>query len=284
MIEVIDRISTYPGRVKLIPVPGQENTFDMVRADAPIEAGTPINKALFDSVAADLVAMQKNINDSLYALTQRVALSTLAVGAEIGLYEHGVLTPFILLMKNYEGTGRNLVIRKNCFSMEPMMASGDDFYENCKVDRWLNEEYITYLDGVTQTALANITINSGDSYGFKDLSRKAFLLSTSEYCLVPVSSRYEGSDVPYFLNNNERRIARYQGTPVKHYTRTIDSSAGVNDVNVISADGSSVVMEKNPTTATSVGIRPAFTLPNSLQVTIGVPETANTMATSEVIE
>jgi hypothetical protein len=132
-------------------------------------------------------------------------------------------------------------------------------------------------------ALANITIKSGDAYGFKDLSRKAFLLSTSEYGMVPVDSRYEGSTIQYFLNNNERKIARYQGTPVKHYTRTINSSAGVDDVNVISANGSSVVVEKNPATTTNVGIRPAFTLPNSLQVTIGVPETANTMATAEVV-
>ena len=33
MIEVIDRIPTYPGRVKMTPVAGQENTYDMVRAD-----------------------------------------------------------------------------------------------------------------------------------------------------------------------------------------------------------------------------------------------------------
>lgn len=52
MIEVIDRIPTYPGRVKLIPVPGQADTYDMVRADEPIEPGTPINKALFDSIAS----------------------------------------------------------------------------------------------------------------------------------------------------------------------------------------------------------------------------------------
>jgi hypothetical protein len=117
MIEVKDRAPTYPGRVTMTPVAGQPNTYDMVRADEPIENGTPVNKALFDSIAADMAALQKNINDSLFAITQRVALSTLAVGAEVGLYENGVLTPFILVMKNYEGTGRNLVVRKNCFSL-----------------------------------------------------------------------------------------------------------------------------------------------------------------------
>lgn len=40
-----DRVPLYPGRVMLTPVPGQENTFDMVRADSPTQEGTPLNKA-----------------------------------------------------------------------------------------------------------------------------------------------------------------------------------------------------------------------------------------------
>ena len=51
MIEVKDRIPTYPGRVKMTPVAGQANTYDMVRADEPLEPGTPINKVLLDSKA-----------------------------------------------------------------------------------------------------------------------------------------------------------------------------------------------------------------------------------------
>ena len=39
-----DRVSLYPGRVKLVPVAGQENTYDMVRADSPTQEGTPLNK------------------------------------------------------------------------------------------------------------------------------------------------------------------------------------------------------------------------------------------------
>lgn len=39
-----DRTPRYPGRVKLTPVAGQTNTYDMVRADSPVEPGTPINK------------------------------------------------------------------------------------------------------------------------------------------------------------------------------------------------------------------------------------------------
>ena len=52
MIEVDfkDRVPKYAGRVKLTPVSGQEHTFDMVRADAPTVAGTPIDKATFNSI------------------------------------------------------------------------------------------------------------------------------------------------------------------------------------------------------------------------------------------
>ena len=49
-----DRTPLYPGRVKLTPVSGQANVYDMVRADQPTQAGTPLNKAtlLSDSTAA----------------------------------------------------------------------------------------------------------------------------------------------------------------------------------------------------------------------------------------
>lgn len=49
-----DRVPLYPGRVKLTPVSGQENTYDMVRADEPTQEGTPLSKATFlkDDTAA----------------------------------------------------------------------------------------------------------------------------------------------------------------------------------------------------------------------------------------
>lgn len=53
-----DRVPLYPGRVKLTPVAGQENTYDMVRADQPTQDGTPLNK---DSLLKDTTA-------SLYGL------------------------------------------------------------------------------------------------------------------------------------------------------------------------------------------------------------------------
>lgn len=49
-----DRVSLYPGRVKLEPVAGQANLYDLTRADQPTQEGTPLNKAnlLRDATAA----------------------------------------------------------------------------------------------------------------------------------------------------------------------------------------------------------------------------------------
>lgn len=49
-----DRTPKYPGRVKLVPVAGQTNVYDMTRVDQPTQVGDPMNKATFlkDATAA----------------------------------------------------------------------------------------------------------------------------------------------------------------------------------------------------------------------------------------
>lgn len=54
MINVVDRVSTYPGRVKLTRSDGTVEYVTWERADEPTVEGTPINKALFDSIKKDL--------------------------------------------------------------------------------------------------------------------------------------------------------------------------------------------------------------------------------------
>lgn len=51
---MVDRVPLYPGRVKMTPVSGQANIYDMERADQPTQVGTPLNKTtlLKDSTAA----------------------------------------------------------------------------------------------------------------------------------------------------------------------------------------------------------------------------------------
>lgn len=53
-IPVEDRVSTYPGRIKLTAVSGETDVYDMTRADEPVQEGTPLNKALLDNKAYTL--------------------------------------------------------------------------------------------------------------------------------------------------------------------------------------------------------------------------------------
>ena len=54
MIDVKDRVSTYPGRMKLTRADGTYEYVTLERADAPTQEGTPINKVLFDSIKNDI--------------------------------------------------------------------------------------------------------------------------------------------------------------------------------------------------------------------------------------
>lgn len=75
-----DRVPLYPGRVKLTPVSGQSNIYDMERADQPTIAGTPLNKTTFltDAVAElyGLTGSSATINDVLSILTKAAMLNS----------------------------------------------------------------------------------------------------------------------------------------------------------------------------------------------------------------
>lgn len=56
-----DRISLYPGRVRLTPVSGQTNVYDLERADEPLQEGTPLNKnSILKDATAALFGMTEN--------------------------------------------------------------------------------------------------------------------------------------------------------------------------------------------------------------------------------
>lgn len=77
-----DRVPLYPGRVKLVPVTGQANTYDMTRADSPQQEGTPLNKAnlLSDTTAAKLgLTGDPTVSQALAGILQKPIQATLTV-------------------------------------------------------------------------------------------------------------------------------------------------------------------------------------------------------------
>lgn len=69
-----DRVSLHPGRVKMTPVAGQANTYDMTRADQPTQAGTQLNKSslLTDATAAMLDLGADAVPDDALKLLSRL--------------------------------------------------------------------------------------------------------------------------------------------------------------------------------------------------------------------
>lgn len=96
-----DRVPLYPGRVKLVPVAGQDNTYDMVRADQPTQDGTPLNKdsllkdttaSLYglgvDAVPDDVLKLLSRFNSGLgneYLWAKKEILTDVVYGTEIPL-------------------------------------------------------------------------------------------------------------------------------------------------------------------------------------------------------
>lgn len=93
-----DRIPLYPGRVKLNPVPGQKNTYDMVRADEPTQEGTPLNKAtlLKDDTAKALGLTSKDptVNEALLKIfNTATSKARIVTGNYVGTGTYGPKNP-----------------------------------------------------------------------------------------------------------------------------------------------------------------------------------------------
>lgn len=73
-----DRVSLYPGRVKLEPVAGQANTYDLTRADQPTQEGTPLNKAnlLSDATETSMFgsAANRTVDEAFAGLAAQIKL------------------------------------------------------------------------------------------------------------------------------------------------------------------------------------------------------------------
>ena len=73
-VNFTDRVPTHPGRITLTPVAGETNTYVMLRADAPTEPGTPLDKATFNSI------IHSRLTGRFYDLTAKQITTTAQTG------------------------------------------------------------------------------------------------------------------------------------------------------------------------------------------------------------
>lgn len=189
-------------------------------------------------------------------------LSDIAEGSIIYLNENGSPIEFYVAKHDYEpdlnGSGRTLLVRKECHSERKWHSSSNSAYATSDVDAWLNGDYKTLLDDPVQNAISATsfyyTIGYGDATQ-TTLSKSVFLLSLAELGLHLDTVNDDGSALPIA---STLRMATLSGEAVDQWTRSV-TKTGTKNVCKVSSSGDVTT----PYCTYANGIRPCFTLPST---------------------
>lgn len=192
-------------------------------------------------------------------------LGSKAVGSIIKLKENGVLVDFYVAKQDYEsglnGSGRVLVVRKDCYDTRVWHSSNVNAYATCSLDTWFNSTYKKLLDADIQTAMGTTKFyyTPGNGNTTKTtLERAVFALSLTELGYTHTYANAEGTALSIA---STLQIAYLNGSAVTQWTR----SPYTSNTTYAWCLGSGGDYGGSVCTST-VGSRPAFTLPSSLYV------------------
>lgn len=205
-------------------------------------------------------------------------LGNKSVGSIVKLKENGVLVDFYVAKHDYEnglnGSGRALVVRKDCYDTRQWHTSNVNAYATSAIDTWLNSTYKNLLDadirGVIGTTKIKYTPGNGNT-AVGTLERAIFLLSVTE---LGRSASYANTEGTALSIASSLQIAYLNGSAVVQWTRspnTYDTYYAL----YVSTNGN---VGDNICTNT-IGSRPAFTLPSTLSVSDDGSVSVNTAPT-----
>lgn len=205
-------------------------------------------------------------------------LGNKSVGSIVKLKENGVLVDFYVAKHDYEnglnGSGRTLVVRKDCYDTRQWHTSNVNAYATSAIDTWLNNTYKNLLDadirGVIGTTKIKYTPGNGNTT-VGTLERAIFLLSVTELGKTASYANTEGTALSIA---SSLQIAYLNGSAVVQWTRSphtngtdgaccLGTVGGVSGVSCVNTGGS----------------RPAFTLPSTLSVSDDGSVSVNTAPT-----
>lgn len=205
-------------------------------------------------------------------------LGNKSVGSIVKLKENGVLVDFYVAKHDYEnglnGSGRTLVVRKDCYDTRQWHTSNVNAYATSAIDTWLNSTYKNLLDadirGVIGTTKIKYTPGNGNTT-VGTLERAIFLLSVTE---LGRSASYANTEGTALSIASSLQIAYLNGSAVVQWTRSprTDSTGGAY---YLRTDGD---VYSNYCHYTR-GSRPAFTLPSTLSVSDDGSVSVNTAPT-----
>ena len=205
-------------------------------------------------------------------------LGNKSVGSIVKLKENGVLVDFYVAKHDYEnglnGSGRTLVVRKDCYDTRQWHTSNVNAYATSAIDTWLNSTYKNLLDadirGVIGTTKIKYTPGNGNTT-VGTLERAIFLLSVTE---LGRSASYANTEGTALSIASSLQIAYLNGSAVVQWTRSPYTSS-TDGAFCLRTNGSVDYDYCNKT----YGSRPAFTLPSTLSVSDDGSVSVNTAPT-----
>ena len=205
-------------------------------------------------------------------------LGNKSVGSIVKLKENGVLVDFYVAKHDYEnglnGSGRTLVVRKDCYDTRQWHTSNVNAYATSAIDTWLNSTYKNLLDadirGVIGTTKIKYTPGNGNTT-VGTLERAIFLLSVTE---LGRSASYANTEGTALSIASSLQIAYLNGSAVVQWTRSPHTNS-TNYACYLYTNGS----VSNGSCNVTHGSRPAFTLPSTLSVSDDGSVSVNTAPT-----
>lgn len=205
-------------------------------------------------------------------------LGNKSVGSIVKLKENGVLVDFYVAKHDYEnglnGSGRTLVVRKDCYDTRQWHTSNVNAYATSAIDTWLNSTYKNLLDadirGVIGTTKIKYTPGNGNTT-VGTLERAIFLLSVTE---LGRSASYANTEGTALSIASSLQIAYLNGSAVVQWTRSPNTRNTDNACYL----GTSGDVNYDDCYGTG-GSRPAFTLPSALSVSDDGSVSVNTAPT-----
>lgn len=205
-------------------------------------------------------------------------LGNKSVGSIIKLKENGTLVDFYVAKHDYEnglnGSGRTLVVRKDCYDTRQWHSSNVNAYASSAIDTWLNGTYKNLLDADIQSVIGTTkfyyTPGNGNTT-VTTLSRAIFLLSGTELGQSHTYMKTEGTALSIA---STLLIAYLNGSAVTQWTRSPYTN-GTNYAWYLYSHGGL----RNGLCSSTYGSRPAFTLPSTLSVSDDGSVSVNTAPT-----
>ncbi len=197
-----------------------------------------------------------------------VTLGSKTVGSIIKLREDGKLVEFYVAKHNYEsrlnGSGRTLLVRKNCHSSRPWYSATirRNPYSESDIDDWFNNTYKKLLDSTILAVISTTKIYCAETVTSTNtvaVSRPVFALSGTELGLSAADGGHaqntmavEGSALPIssILKTTPNQWTRSPCTNGSECAWCLTSNGKLYGANM----------------GSSYGSRPSFTLPASLYI------------------